>query len=234
MSNSSMTELTQQCRAPFPDSDVCQDKERPDGFRPSYIPWDKITKRLDEVFGGMWEWQIQRYEFVANQAVVHGRLTVRNGAGFLSKDGIGTASLTMVNNAATQMGDDLKSAASDALKRAAVLLGIGIQLYDRSFQAKSLADQAQQAAEASLDGRPSVAEASSIRTMLGRFQYPENLACEYLRVAKLEDLTKRAAMELLGGTHPLTVWLNEQAAARAQRAVAHQPPANGGLRASNA
>jgi len=128
---------------PFPQEMILPDRQnvKADGFVPSYIPWDQITARLDEAFGSFWSFEIVKWEIVMNvEAVVHGRLTVWPfSKGYydrvpLTKDGIGTKILTVEGNRFTQIGDDIKSASSEALKRAAVLLGVGVQLYQRGKQ----------------------------------------------------------------------------------------------------
>lgn len=56
---------------------------------------------------------------------VHGRLHIRNGNEWISHDDIGSAA----DKGNAELGDAIKSAASDCLKRCARLLGVGLYLY---------------------------------------------------------------------------------------------------------
>lgn len=86
----------------------------------AYLDARAIQDRLDEVFGvGGWQ---DEYQLVADGSVVC-KLSVRIGDDWVSKMDVGSPSEQ------PDGGDRLKAAFSDALKRAAVKLGVGRYLY---------------------------------------------------------------------------------------------------------
>jgi hypothetical protein len=227
-------EIMAKLAEPFPDTDVILDRPSVDGFQPSYIPWDKITGRLDLVFGGSWSYQIIKYELNQNLLIVHGRISVEGVAAdvngkvcvhTITKDGIGTCQVTMVGGQVRDLGADLKTASTDALKRAAILFRIGIQLYQRDGQKTALAQQAAtvQQDQQHLPAQPH--QIQSVKILLQRYQYPEQHACQALSVQSLDQITALTAAQLLGGMHPLVIWLDAQLKARTPAAPIAVPQA---------
>jgi len=225
----------------FPDEMIRRDlqNQRSDGFVPCYIQWTDITKRLDEVFGMNWSWEILNQRIEYGQYIVHGRLSVTVAAAIdeghahlieVKKDGVGSCVIASdPQGRPVNIADDLKSACADALKRAAVLLRVGAQLYEREHVKKDVSQQAVVQAQTTQNQPALPFQIASVRNLLARYNYPEGQACQYLGVAKLEDLTSTAVMELLSGKHPLVIWLNQQ-----YPQVAAQSPAAGALKAANA
>ena len=118
------------------------EKPQPDGFKPRTIAWEYVAGRLNEVFFGGWSFEILRWEWLQEQVLVHGRLRIQlvtqcDIGQFhrweLTKDGVGGWFYSMVNGQRSNPSYDLNSAASTALKRAAVLLGVAIQLYHKDL-----------------------------------------------------------------------------------------------------
>lgn len=215
---------------PFPESDIQMDRPGLDGFQPSFIPWDKITLRLDQAFGGDWSYEIIKHELTQGMFVVHARLTARafdNSTPYLiSKDGIGTCPVTMVNGQARDLGADLKTACTDALKRAAILFRVGVQLYQRDNQKNSLVQQAAMAQQDQQHQQAQPQQVNSVRVMLQRYQYPEHHACGALGVQSLDQLTTLTVSQLLAGQHPLIAWLNEQVKTAHNQATPRQQVKN--------
>ena len=99
----------------------------------TYIDAAKIKERIIEVWDNKFTWTINRCdirEFPNNSSwiIVHGTLTSPDGH---SKDGIGgkEVSASTKDGKYFQLDQDLKSADSDAFKRAASLFGVGLYLY---------------------------------------------------------------------------------------------------------
>ena len=101
----------------------------------TYVSVGYIEKVLNIVFG--WDWSFQIVEVFkyldARQIVVHGRLTVAfpNGK-TVTKDQFGRCDIKFYRDpkkGPLDIGNDMKGAASDALKKCASLLGIAADIY---------------------------------------------------------------------------------------------------------
>ena len=105
---------------PFERSEI---KQRPGYNRKvlDYVEAHTVIARLNEAFDGDWSFEIAEHSIVDNEVVILGRLT----AGDVSKGQFGGKPRT----SGSQLGDDLKAAASDCLKKCATLLGVGLHLY---------------------------------------------------------------------------------------------------------
>ena len=115
--------------------------------------WDYVTggyvkKILNVAFGWNWDFEIKHYDFDLNvkAAFVHGRLTVRSNGHTVVKEQFGRADIKFktewvkdpkdpnknVKQTTTEpldIGNDLKAAATDALKKCASELGICNDIY---------------------------------------------------------------------------------------------------------
>ncbi len=119
------------CR-PFPPDAI---RERPGsrGTTVAYVTVDAVIDRLNEGLAGVWTFEVVRHDVTEREVVVLGRLT----AAGTSKMAFGGSSITVDENGRTvSVADDLKAASSDALKKAASLLGVGVEFY-RGSQTKS-------------------------------------------------------------------------------------------------
>jgi hypothetical protein len=92
-----------------------------------YIETHVVIQRLNDAFEGNWSYEIAEYTQLEDEAVVLGRLTAEG----IVKQQFGSSKITRAKNGgeSISIGDDLKSAASDALKKCATLMGIGLHLY---------------------------------------------------------------------------------------------------------
>ncbi|MFO0675332.1 MAG: Rad52/Rad22 family DNA repair protein [Polyangiaceae bacterium] len=109
---------------PFPPELI---KTRPgrNGQQLAYVETHAVIARLNEVCE-TWSYEILRHEILDNEVIVCGKLT----ADGVSKMAFGTSAITRDRDGqAISVGDDLKSASSDALKKSATLLGVGLHLY---------------------------------------------------------------------------------------------------------
>lgn len=84
-------------------------------------------RRLNLAFEGCWSFEIVEYQIMENEVLVMGRIK----ADGIEKTAFGGASIKKKNGGFVSVADDLKAASSDALKKAASLLGLGLDLYSR-------------------------------------------------------------------------------------------------------
>jgi hypothetical protein len=109
---------------PFPPELV---KQRPGqhGKTLSYIETHAVISRLNEGCDA-WSFEVTRHEIHEAEVVVLGKLT----ADGVVKMAFGGSSITTNQSGeAVSLADDLKAATSDSLKKAASLLGVGLELY---------------------------------------------------------------------------------------------------------
>ena len=111
------------CR-PFPPQLVKQ-REGHDGKMLSYLETHVVIERLNEGCDA-WSFEVVQHHLYKVEVVVVGKLT----ADGVIKMAFGGSEITL-NRAGkvVSLADDLKAAASDALKKAASLLGVGLELY---------------------------------------------------------------------------------------------------------
>lgn len=112
------------CR-PFPPEQVRQ-RQGQGGKVLSYVETHAVIARLNEGCD-TWDFTVEKYEVLEDDVVVLGKLVIE---GAMTKFAFGGSSITRDHEGrVVSMADDLKSAASDALKKSASLVGIGLELY---------------------------------------------------------------------------------------------------------
>ena len=103
--------------------------------------WDYVTgvyvkKSLNYIFGWMWDFQIVDKGKEGDLVWVQGRLTVkdREGKPMIIKEQFGRADIKFKRGTETPLdyGNDLKAAATDALKKCASELGIASDIYGKN------------------------------------------------------------------------------------------------------
>ena len=103
-----------------------------------YVQGSWVVKQLNILFNRRWSWCIEREEVGESQVWVRGVLEVRVGPGeenLIKKQAYGGADIKRFGGGNSRGGqvidlaDDLKSASTDALKKAASLLGIAGDVY---------------------------------------------------------------------------------------------------------
>ncbi len=115
-----------------------QIKQRSDGL--NYIEWACSVQRLNDSLGfDGWSFEIVSQVMQDSECITHGRLTVYGPHRAVIKEQWGAHVMPYkkgTDESAMTMGELRKASCSDALKRCAVLLGIGIELYcdDHSYQ----------------------------------------------------------------------------------------------------
>lgn len=97
------------------------------GKQLSYVEGHEYIRRLNEAFDGQWSFEIKDYQIHDSSVVVMGRLI----AGEVVKEAFGGSSVVRDRETGgpLNLADDLKAAATDALKKASSLLGLGLHMY---------------------------------------------------------------------------------------------------------
>ena len=113
-------------RRPFP-PELIRQREGQDGKMLSYLETHVVITRLNEGCDA-WSFEVVQHHVYRVEVVVVGKLT----ADGVVKMAFGGSAITF-NRAGkvVSLADDLKAAASDALKKAASMLGVGLELYAR-------------------------------------------------------------------------------------------------------
>lgn len=130
-------ELTECLEKPFNPKDI---KQRKGSFGRTldYIGGEKVIQRLNECFGGDWDFEILTGPsacIVKDSIVVHARITYRyfndNVEFKICKEAFGGKKITTLKGTDTPLdiASDMKAAATDALKKAATLFGVALDLY---------------------------------------------------------------------------------------------------------
>jgi len=107
------------------------------GLQFSYVEHGYVTERLNLVFGFNWDFEVTDKQILEDEVIVEAKLTVRTPGGqTIVKTQFGGAEIKRHASGAKSgrplsIADDYKAAASDALKKCASLLGIGLDLYGR-------------------------------------------------------------------------------------------------------
>lgn len=112
------------------------------GGKWEYVTGGYVKKVLNLMFGWDWDFEITEQQVIHGEAIVQGRLTCRsNGATivkmqFGNKDVIYRKQSDADRNAGLErvplsIGNDLKAAATDALKKCAAELGIAADIYNK-------------------------------------------------------------------------------------------------------
>jgi len=110
---------------PFP-QDVIRTRPGQHGRTLTYVDTATIVERLNAASDFEWSFEVVRYEILQNEVIVLGKLTIDG----VSKAAFGTTAVTKDNaGKEVSIGDDLKVAASDGVKKAASLFGIGLDLH---------------------------------------------------------------------------------------------------------
>ena len=91
----------------------------------SYVATADVIDRLNQTFSFKWSWHIADTIINEKEVIIRGILTATIDEEIISKEAYGGKD-RLKNSSLT---DDIKAAASDALKKASTLFGIGSHLY---------------------------------------------------------------------------------------------------------
>ncbi|MCB2212105.1 RAD52 family DNA repair protein [bacterium] len=115
--------------SPFPPDQVKQ-RRGSFGKELAYIEAHNVIARLNDALDGEWSFHIVSWDAEPDEVIVRGRLTI----GDTVREQFGGSKITRHRDTGEIMNlaDDLKSAASDALKKCASLAGVALSLYSDS------------------------------------------------------------------------------------------------------
>jgi len=93
----------------------------------AYVSGHTVIQRLNDAFESAWSFEIVSHEIQQDEVIVIGRLMAEK----IVKSQFGSSRITRAKETGEMisLADDLKSAATDALKKCATLLGVGLHLY---------------------------------------------------------------------------------------------------------
>jgi hypothetical protein len=132
-----------------------QIRERPGqhGKTLRYVDVAAVIERLNEAFSYDWSFEVVQHQIQDGETIVLGKLT----ADGVVKSAFGGSNVTTdrVGNVVS-LADDLKAASSDALKKAASMFGIALDLYGghRETIAAAPTPQPRQSTETAASARP--------------------------------------------------------------------------------
>lgn len=108
-------------------SDLIKQRSGNFGKTLDYIEGHTVIQRLNDAFDGNWSFEIISHDVLEDEVMVQGKL-IADG---VVKTQFGSSSITRAKEtgAIISMAADLKAAATDALKKCATLLGVGLYLY---------------------------------------------------------------------------------------------------------
>jgi hypothetical protein len=103
------------------------------GMNVDYVPGWWFVQQLNALFSYFWDFEIEEQSIGQDSCWVKGKLTITDPKSGLkvTKSAFGGSRLKSKENIAIDIGDDLKTAATDALKKAATLLGIASDIYGK-------------------------------------------------------------------------------------------------------
>jgi len=110
-------------------------KQRPakGGGTWNYVSTAYIQKMLNLAFGWRWSFEIVHQEITEKQVIVQGRLSFTTLGETFTKMQFGRKDIMFSKGTTTPMdlGNDLKAAASDSLKKCASMIGIAQDIYGK-------------------------------------------------------------------------------------------------------
>jgi hypothetical protein len=86
-----------------------------------------VIQRLNDALDGGWSFEITHHEVREDEVIVLGKLTAET----VTKMAFGASQVTRERDSGqlVSLGDDLKAASTDAIKKCATFLGVGLHLY---------------------------------------------------------------------------------------------------------
>jgi hypothetical protein len=95
-----------------------------------YIEGHTVIQRLNDAFESDWGFTVVEHHILDDEVVVLGRIHALD----VTKEQFGSSHITRdaSNGKTLCLGDDLKAAATDALKKCATLIGVGLSLYSET------------------------------------------------------------------------------------------------------
>jgi recombination DNA repair RAD52 pathway protein len=96
----------------------------------TYIPVSEVINRMNKVIGvEEWSFSIKKWEQLGTSIVAHVVVNANINGTMVSRDGVGGQKIKMNKQGEpVDIGDEVKGAVSDALKKAVQTLGVGLYL----------------------------------------------------------------------------------------------------------
>ena len=116
------------------------------GGKWEYVTGGYVKKCLNLMFGWDWDFEIvdEKIMIEAKEVVVKGKLTCRSGEKTIIKTQYGNKDIMFKKNSEIPLsiGNDMKSAATDALKKCASEIGVAADIYNKEdFKAVKIKDE---------------------------------------------------------------------------------------------
>lgn len=118
--------------------DVIYQKPARGGADIDYVPGWWFVEQLNALFGYLWDFEVVEQFVGEKQVWVKGKLTVKSSSGLtVSKTAFGGSDIKKYSDRSEKagqvidIGDDLKAAATDAMKKASTLLGMAADIYGK-------------------------------------------------------------------------------------------------------
>jgi hypothetical protein len=187
---------------PFP-PDLVRRRPGRSGEAIVYLEGHVVIARLNEAFAGDWSFTIQSHQILDDEVIVLGKLA----AGGNEKSAFGSSVITRPRDGGQpiSLGDDLKAATTDSVKKCATLLGVGLHLHaqaDPTPRPARKVEAAPASAPAPRDNRLlSSAQLRALHAIRRRLGWTEAELNSYARskagIEDVEQLDKRTASALI-------------------------------------
>ncbi|MEO8286775.1 MAG: Rad52/Rad22 family DNA repair protein [Chloroflexota bacterium] len=194
------------------------------GMQFSYVEHGYVTERLNLVFGFNWDFEVTDKQILDDEVIVEARLTVRTPGGqTIVKTQFGGADIKRHNSGAKNgkplsIADDYKAAASDALKKCASLLGIGLDLYGRDRPYDLEEPSASSRSARPIEQEP--AQVIDVGSEVAKMEGMRSGLCTTAQWHEISKLAARAEMDVPDLCASLGVsTLSQLTEARAQRVI---------------
>jgi hypothetical protein len=155
-----------------------------------YVETADVIRRLNSAFDGEWSFEIVEYQQLFDEVIVLGKLTAQG----ISKCQFGSHKITKSKKSgeAAQIGFDLKSAASDCLKKASTHFGVALHLYSENIadEPREPVDRSSMTSSESAEtiNKEKLAEIKQLRTNLK--WTPEDVMDHAERLFSTRDIAK--------------------------------------------
>jgi hypothetical protein len=123
-----MSDAYQSLSEPFPQEMV--KRLNKGGANLTYIPISEVINRMNKVIGvENWSFNVKTWQQVGTSIVAHVIVHAKINGTMVSRDGVGGQKIKMSKQGdPIDIGDEVKGAVSDALKKAVQTLGVGLYL----------------------------------------------------------------------------------------------------------
>jgi hypothetical protein len=194
-------------------------KTKRDGTPLTYLTGAQVAQRLNRVLGfDHWSFEIVETQFdqPADEVIVRGRLTIYCGRRTVVREQFGSQRHNRLreSQAIIDSGFDHKGAATDALKKCATLVGVGLYLYGPESEERPAEWEAEEwASQATHAPRPAVSRPAAPRQPAAPAAAPRQPAAQQPAPAsqapagapavtdKERDLAKKAAQSVYIWAH---------------------------------